>query len=127
MDELQVANPWYLSTDIGPVIDQLARDKINAHCESMKAQGRVTKSLTVPENGLFVAPIVIELDSIEQLEEEIFGPVLHVARFAAQDIDAVVDTINAQGYGLTFGIHTRVDSRVEQIVRRIRTGNVYES
>ena len=125
MDELQVANPWYLSTDIGPVIDQLARDKINAHCESMKAQGRVTKSLAVPENGLFVAPTVIELDSIEQLEEEIFGPVLHVARFAAQDIDAVVDTINAQGYGLTFGIHTRVDSRVEQIVRRIRTGNVY--
>jgi RHH-type proline utilization regulon transcriptional repressor/proline dehydrogenase/delta 1-pyrroline-5-carboxylate dehydrogenase len=91
----------------------------------MATQGRVRKTLAVPAAGLFVAPTVIELDGIEQLEEEIFGPVLHVARFAASEIDAVVDTINAQGYGLTFGIHTRVDSRVEQIVRRIRAGNVY--
>jgi RHH-type proline utilization regulon transcriptional repressor/proline dehydrogenase/delta 1-pyrroline-5-carboxylate dehydrogenase len=125
MDELKVANPWYLATDVGPVIDQLARQKINAHCELMADQGRVLKSLDVPVQGLFVAPTVIELDGIEQLEEEIFGPVLHVARFAATEIDAVVDSINAQGYGLTFGIHTRVDSRVEQIVRRIRAGNVY--
>jgi RHH-type proline utilization regulon transcriptional repressor/proline dehydrogenase/delta 1-pyrroline-5-carboxylate dehydrogenase len=125
MDELKLANPWYLATDVGPVIDQLARQKINAHCELMAAQGRVLKTLDLPEQGLFVAPTVIELDGIEQLKEEIFGPVLHVARFAATEIDAVVDTINAQGYGLTFGIHTRVDSRVEQVVRRIRAGNVY--
>ena len=125
IDELKVANPWYLDTDVGPVIDQLARNKINAHCQLMAEQGRVLKSLEVPAQGLFVAPTVIELDGIEQLEEEIFGPVLHVARFAATGIDAVVDSINAQGYGLTFGIHTRVDSRVEQVVRRIRAGNVY--
>jgi RHH-type proline utilization regulon transcriptional repressor/proline dehydrogenase/delta 1-pyrroline-5-carboxylate dehydrogenase len=125
MDELEVGNPWYLATDVGPVIDQLARQKIETHCQLMAAQGRVLKSIEVPTQGLFVAPTVIELDGIEQLQEEIFGPVLHVARFAATEIDAVVDSINAQGYGLTFGIHTRVDSRVEQMVRRIKAGNVY--
>ena len=125
MDELKLANPWYLATDVGPVIDQLARQKIVSHCQRMAAEGRVLKSLEVPQQGLFVAPTVIALDGIEQLEEEIFGPVLHVARFAATEIDAVVDSINKQGYGLTFGIHTRVDSRVEQVVRRIRSGNIY--
>jgi len=125
MDELNVGNPWYLATDVGPVIDQAAKQKIDAHCHGMAQQGRVLKSLDVPQQGLFVAPTVIELDGIEQLEEEIFGPVLHVARFAANDIDTVVNSINEQGYGLTFGIHTRVDSRVEQVVRRIKAGNVY--
>ena len=125
MDELSLGNPWYLATDVGPVIDELAKQKIDRHCKSMAQQGRLLKSLETPDNGLFVAPTVIEVDGIEQLEEEIFGPVLHVARFAASQIDAVVNAINAQGYGLTFGIHTRVDSRVEQIVRRIEAGNVY--
>jgi RHH-type proline utilization regulon transcriptional repressor/proline dehydrogenase/delta 1-pyrroline-5-carboxylate dehydrogenase len=125
MDELRLANPWYLATDVGPVIDQPSRQKITSHCQRMAADGRVLKSLEVPQQGLFVAPTVIALDGIEQLEEEIFGPVLHVARFNANEIDAVVDSINRQGYGLTFGIHTRVDSRVEQVVRRIRAGNIY--
>jgi RHH-type proline utilization regulon transcriptional repressor/proline dehydrogenase/delta 1-pyrroline-5-carboxylate dehydrogenase len=125
MDELKIGNPWYLATDVGPVIDSAAKHKIEAHCQQMADQGRVIKSLQAPKTGLFVAPTVIELDGIEQLEEEIFGPVLHVCRFAASDIDAVVDSINARGFGLTFGIHTRVDSRVEQVVKRIRAGNVY--
>ena len=125
MDELNLGNPWYLATDVGPVIDQAAKQKIDAHCQGMAQQGRVLKTLDVPDQGLFVAPTVIELEGIEQLEEEIFGPVLHVARFAANDLDAVVNSINEQGYGLTFGIHTRVDSRVEQVVRRIKAGNVY--
>jgi len=125
MDELRIANPWYLATDVGPVIDQPSRQKILSHCERMAAEGLVLKSLEVPQQGLFVAPTVIALDGIEQLEEEIFGPILHVARFSATEIDAVVDSINSQGYGLTFGIHTRVDSRVEQVVKRIRTGNIY--
>jgi len=125
MDELKLANPWYLSTDVGPVIDQPSRQKIVSHCQRMEAEGRVLKSLETPQQGLFVAPTVIALDGIEQLEEEIFGPMLHVARFTASEIDAVVDSINAQGYGLTFGIHTRVDSRVEQVVRRIKAGNIY--
>ncbi len=125
MDELKLGNPWYLATDVGPVIDQAAKLKIDQHCQQMAQQERVLKSLDVPANGLFVAPTVIELDGIEDLKEEIFGPVLHVARFAANEIDQVVNSINAQGYGLTFGIHTRIDSRVEQVVRRIKAGNVY--
>jgi RHH-type proline utilization regulon transcriptional repressor/proline dehydrogenase/delta 1-pyrroline-5-carboxylate dehydrogenase len=125
MDELKIGDPWYLATDIGPVIDLAARQKIDAHCRQMADQGRVVKTLPTPALGLFVAPTVIELDGIEQLEEEIFGPVLHVARFAATEINAVIDAINARGFGLTFGIHTRVDLRVEQMVKRIRAGNVY--
>ncbi|MDH3762443.1 MAG: bifunctional proline dehydrogenase/L-glutamate gamma-semialdehyde dehydrogenase PutA [Gammaproteobacteria bacterium] len=125
MDELAIGNPWHLATDIGPVIDETARQKIEDHCRRMTEQGRMLKTLALPESGLFVAPCVIQLDGIDQLEEEIFGPVLHVARFAAHEIDSVVDSINAQGYGLTFGIHTRVDLRVEQVVKRIRAGNVY--
>ena len=125
MDELQLGNPWFLETDVGPVIDQPAQQKILAHCQSMAEQGRVLKTLATPRDGLFVAPTVIELDGIEQLEEEIFGPVLHIARYSAAQIDRVVDAINRQGYGLTFGMHTRVDSRVEQVVSRIRAGNIY--
>jgi RHH-type proline utilization regulon transcriptional repressor/proline dehydrogenase/delta 1-pyrroline-5-carboxylate dehydrogenase len=79
----------------------------------------------VPPTGLFVSPTVIKLDGIEELKEEIFGPVLHVATFEASELDQVVDTINAQGYGLTFGLHTRVDTRVERIIERIKAGNIY--
>ena len=125
MDELVVGNPWLLSTDVGPVIDERAKAGIEAHCRKFATKGRVLKSLATPEAGRFVAPTVIKLDGIHELEEEIFGPVLHVATFEADDIDQVVDTINAQGYGLTFGLHTRVDSRVSQIVERVKAGNIY--
>lgn len=125
MDELRVGNPWQLSTDVGPVIDQLAKTKIEQHCADFAAKGRVLKTLAKPEQGLFVAPTVIQLDGIEELEQEIFGPVLHVATFEASEIDQVVDSINAQGYGLTFGLHTRVDKRVARICDRIKVGNIY--
>ncbi len=125
MDELKIGDPWLLETDVGPVIDLAAKSRIENHCRTMADRGRLLKQVPVPEQGLFVAPTVIRLDGIEQLEEEIFGPVLHVATFAADEIDQVVDAINASGFGLTFGIHTRVDNRVEQMVERIRAGNIY--
>ncbi|WP_432472888.1 bifunctional proline dehydrogenase/L-glutamate gamma-semialdehyde dehydrogenase PutA [Amphritea sp. HPY] len=125
LDELKVGNPWLLSTDVGPVIDQASKDKIEQHCREFAAKGRVLKSLAIPEEGLFVAPTVIQLDGIEQLEQEIFGPVLHVATFEASELDQVVDAINDQGYGLTFGLHTRVDKRVARICDRIKVGNIY--
>lgn len=125
LDELKVGNPWLLSTDVGPVIDQASKDKIEQHCREFAAKGRVLKTLATPDEGLFVAPTVIQLDGIEQLEQEIFGPVLHVATFEASEIDQVVDAINDQGYGLTFGLHTRVDKRVAQICDRIKVGNIY--
>ncbi|WP_370277308.1 bifunctional proline dehydrogenase/L-glutamate gamma-semialdehyde dehydrogenase PutA [Pontibacterium sp.] len=125
MDELRIGDPWLLSTDVGPVIDAAAKARIDEHCEAFRKQGRVLKALQVPQDGLFVAPTVIKLEGIEELKQEIFGPVLHVATFSADEIDKVVDDVNAQGYGLTFGLHTRVDSRVERICDRIKVGNIY--
>ncbi len=125
MDELRMGDPWDLSTDVGPVIDTQALAGIEAHIAAHAAGGRVLKSLKSPAEGLFVPPTVIRLDGIGDLEKEIFGPVLHVATFEADEIDAVVDAVNARGYGLTFGLHTRIDDRVQQIVERVRCGNVY--
>ena len=125
MEELGIGDPWLLSTDVGPVIDDNAKKKIVEHCDRFEKQGRLLKKLKVPEQGLYVSPAVLKVNGIEDLEEEIFGPVLHVATFEAKDIDKVVDAINDKGYGLTFGIHSRVDRRVERIASRIRVGNIY--
>lgn len=125
MDELGIGDPWLLSTDVGPVIDDAARQKIQAHCDKFERAGKLSKKLPVPEKGRFVSPVVLEVSGIEELEEEIFGPVLHVATFEAKDIDRVVDAINAKGYGLTFGMHSRVDRRIEHVIERIRVGNTY--
>ena len=125
MDELSVGDPWHLSSDVGPVIDAEAKAGIDAHCDALTAKGRLLKRLDPPEAGRFVPPSVFRLEGIEELEEEIFGPVLHVATFDADEIDAVVDAVNAKGYGLTFGLHTRVDARVQRIVDRVDVGNVY--
>ena len=125
MEELRLGSPWLLSTDIGPVIDIDAKVKIDQHCADFAARGKLLKQLKVPESGNFVAPTVLQVAGIEELNQEIFGPVLHVATFAAKDIDRVVASINSKGYGLTFGLHTRVDNRVERIVNKIAVGNIY--
>src|SRR5690554_3128550 len=125
MEELGIGDPWLLSTDVGPVIDDKARQKIVDHCAKFEQQGRLLKKLPVPDTGLFVSPAVLKVSGIEELEEEIFGPVLHVATFAAQDIDKVIGAVNAKGYGLTFGIHSRVDRRIEHIASQMKVGNIY--
>jgi len=125
MDELRLGDPWLLSSDVGPVIDDDAFQSITAYCRRMEDEGRLIKKLPVPRQGRFVAPSVFRVGGIEEMEREIFGPVLHVATFAADELDAVIDAINAKGYGLTFGLHTRVDSRVQRVVDRARVGNLY--
>ncbi len=125
MDALCVGDPWALETDIGPVIDKEARDRIEVHCARAAQEGRVLKRLAAPGRGRFVPPTVLRVEGIEALEEEIFGPVLHVATFGADEIDAVVKAVNKAGYGLTFGLHTRIDDRVQHIVDRVRAGNIY--
>ena len=125
MDELTLGNPWHLNTDVGPVIDAASKTKIENHIAEHAAKGNVLKHLEAPKTGLFVGPVVIKLNGIEDLGEEIFGPVLHVATFAAKDLGKLIGTINAQGYGLTFGVHTRVDARVEQLVKGVHAGNTY--
>lgn len=125
MEELGIGDPWLLSTDVGPVIDEPSAKKIIDHCKKFENKDQLLKKLSVPHKGNFVSPAVIKVNGIGDLEEEIFGPVLHVATFDAKDIDKVVDEINAKGYGLTFGVHSRVDSRVDRISRRIKVGNIY--
>ena len=125
MDELRIGDPWALSTDIGPVIDDDAEARIEAHCAQAEREGRVLKRLVAPQGGTFVPPTVLRVDGVEALAEEVFGPVLHVATFGADEIDAVVDAVNRAGYGLTFGLHTRIDDRVQHIVDRVRAGNIY--
>ena len=123
MDELRLGAPWALSTDVGPVIDEAAHAAITN--EIHRAGTRVLKALPTPPVGLFVPPTVIAVDSIADLKSEIFGPVLHLATFEADALEKVVSDINTTGYGLTFGLHTRIDSRVQEISDRIRAGNVY--
>ena len=123
MDELEMGDPWALSTDVGPVITAEARAGQLAYIDAH----RVRKRLHVPSHleGHFVPPTLIEVEGIGELEREVFGPVLHVAQFAAEELERVVADINATGYGLTFGLHTRIDDRVESVSRAIHAGNVY--
>ncbi len=127
MDELRIGLPWDLSTDIGPVIDEEARDKITGHCDRFEAKGNLLKRLPVPDHlkGTYVSPTVLRVNGIEDLEEEIFGPVLHVATFEAEKLNDVISAVNATGYGLTFGLHTRVDNRVQLVTDRVNVGNLY--
>ncbi len=125
MDDLAVGDPAVFATDIGPVIDARAKAKIDAHVATYAAKGAVLKQLDTPNGGTFVGPAVLKVSSISELTEEIFGPVLHVATFRASQLDKVIDDINAAGFGLTFGLHTRIDARVEHVSHRIRAGNIY--
>ncbi len=130
MLEANVGNPARLAVDIGPVIDAEARDGIEQHIAMMRnrgrrvyRQGRVDDGAT--RHGTFVMPTLIELDSLTELRREVFGPVLHVVRYRRRDLDALIGEINATGYGLTLGVHTRIDETVSQVVDQCRAGNVY--
>ncbi len=125
MDALQVGDPWLISTDCGPVIDEQARQGIADHVAQARAEGRVLKKLSTPPEGTFIAPTLIEIPGISALEREVFGPVLHVARFKSHEIDKVIADINATGYGLTFGLHTRIDDRVQHVTEAVHAGNIY--
>ncbi len=125
MDELVIGDPWQLATDIGPVIDAAALARIRAHVECARSEGRLVKALPVPATGSFAAPAILRVTGIEALAEEVFGPILHVATFRAADLPRVVAAINASGYGLTFGIHSRIDGRVQQVTSALRVGNIY--
>ncbi|MCP1365005.1 aldehyde dehydrogenase family protein, partial [Halomonas sp. BBD48] len=129
MAELSVGDPRDLGTDVGPVIDDDARQGLQAHIERMKGEGRlIAETQLNPEqtgNGTFVAPTAFEVEGIQALETEQFGPILHIARYKASELDQVIDTINGKGYGLTFGVHSRNESFAKAISEKIRAGNVY--
>jgi RHH-type proline utilization regulon transcriptional repressor/proline dehydrogenase/delta 1-pyrroline-5-carboxylate dehydrogenase len=125
MQALHMGNPWDLSTDIGPVIDAQAQQGIVDHINTARDEGRVLAEMTAPRSGSFVAPTIIRVQGIGDLDREIFGPVLHLATFKSKDLDRVIEAINATGYGLTFGLHTRIDDRVQHVSERIKAGNIY--
>ncbi len=128
LDEMRVGDPALLATDVGPVIDADAQRTIDAHVGSMRGRATVrtlATPRTVREGGTYCEPALIEIPSIDVLKREVFGPVLHVVRYRRENLGALVDAINALGYGLTMGIHSRIDETIDFIVRRARVGNLY--
>ncbi len=128
MDELCVGDPALLATDVGPVIDGDALATLERHAERAVRGARWSHRVRLPaglERGTFCAPLAVEIARLDVLEQEFFGPILHVLRFRARDLDALVDAVNATGYGLTLGIHTRIDSTVQRVRARARVGNIY--
>jgi RHH-type proline utilization regulon transcriptional repressor/proline dehydrogenase/delta 1-pyrroline-5-carboxylate dehydrogenase len=129
MQELRVGVPDRLATDIGPVIDAEARNNLLAHIERMKGSARQHFSLPLPEaldaQGTFVPPTVLEIGSLDELQREVFGPVLHVVRYRRSALAQVVESINATGYGLTLGVHSRIDETIDFITSRAHVGNIY--
>ncbi len=122
MDALVVGDPWQTDTDLGPVIDVGAYRDIIAHIDSSDV---LHQAPLADDTACLVPPTLIRVAGIESLTQEVFGPVLHLATFRARDLPSVINAINESGYGLTFGLHTRLDDRVQEIVERLRVGNMY--
>lgn len=127
MQELKVGDPRRLETDIGPVIDGHAREMLLQHQDKMKRSAQNSHQTPQSQSieGHYVYPSLHEISSLEALEREVFGPILHVVRFSIKELESVVDSINATGYGLTLGIHSRVRETVDRVVARAKVGNVY--
>ena len=128
MQQLQVGDPQLISTDIGPVIDKSAQKNLNDYIEQMQADNTTCFQIDLPpycDGGTFVKPTLFEVDSIASLKTEQFGPILHVVRFKAKDLDRVIGDINDKGYGLTLGVHTRNKTLYEKIASAVNVGNVY--
>ena len=129
MQELRVGVPDRLATDIGPVIDAEARQNLLGHIERMKGKAKQHFSLALPAElqaqGTFVPPTVLEIGALSELTREVFGPVLHVVRYRRAELPQVIDAINATGYGLTLGVHSRIDETIDFITSRAHVGNIY--
>lgn len=128
MQELRVGNPDRLATDIGPVIDSEAQQNLRAHIAKMQVGAKDFYQLPLPpecQHGTFVAPTVIEISALSELQHEVFGPVLHVLRYQRSNLPQLIDAINATGYGLTLGVHSRIDETIDFIASRAHVGNIY--
>ncbi|MGI9225736.1 MAG: bifunctional proline dehydrogenase/L-glutamate gamma-semialdehyde dehydrogenase PutA [Woeseiaceae bacterium] len=128
MDELVIGDPKYLSTDVGPAIDAPSRAVLEAHVERMAQEARIVHRCAMPpgtEAGTFFPPTLVEIDDINVLTEEVFGPVLHVLKFKGSELDKTIAAVNSTGYGLTMGLHSRIDSRARGLVAASGAGNIY--
>lgn len=125
---LEIGDPMDFATDIGPVIDEVAQDQLDAHKLAMHRIGGEIVDCPLPEfcrNGSYVTPAAYEIGALSALKREVFGPVLHVIRYSAGHLEAVVDAVNASGYGLTIGLHTRMNSVADYVAKNARVGNMY--
>jgi RHH-type proline utilization regulon transcriptional repressor/proline dehydrogenase/delta 1-pyrroline-5-carboxylate dehydrogenase len=125
-EELTVGDPQWLATDIGPIIDTAARDEIESYVEGLKTRIRVRTPL--PENcaqGAYVAPTILEMQSITEVTSEVFGPVLHVCRYKAKDFETTLQSVNDMGYGLTFGLQSRIGTTFDKVRKTMKVGNIY--
>jgi RHH-type proline utilization regulon transcriptional repressor/proline dehydrogenase/delta 1-pyrroline-5-carboxylate dehydrogenase len=127
MQQLVIGDPRKLSTDIGPVIDLDALKLLEGHAKKMQEDAKLVARVTLPAglDGHFFAPCAFEIAGIAQLQKEVFGPILHIVRYVARDLDQVIDEINTAGYGLTLGIHSRIERTQAHVASRIRAGNCY--
>ncbi|MFO1169651.1 MAG: aldehyde dehydrogenase family protein [Hyphomicrobiaceae bacterium] len=128
MLELELGDPLEFATDIGPVIDEAAETTLNAHKARMRREAKELLDLPIPSScrqGTFVSPAVYEIDGIHRLEREVFGPILHVVRYQRDRLDQVVQAVNNTGYGLTLGIHSRIEATIRKIIAQARVGNIY--
>ncbi len=127
MQQLVLGDPARLATDVGPVIDEAALGILQGHADRLEAQGRLLARAPLPEalTGHYFAPCAFAIDSIGDLEQEFFGPILHVVRYRARDLNQVLDSINATRFGLTLGVHSRIETTQRAIAKRVRVGNCY--
>jgi len=128
MDQLSLGDPMKLATDIGPAIDEAARQGLQEHADRMTREAKLLRKLPLgPDcaNGVFFPPHAFEIQSLGQLKREVFGPVLHILRYSGDKLDKVCDAINATGYGLTLGVHSRIEETAQFVRERVRVGNIY--
>jgi len=128
MDELRIGDPALLGSDVGPVIDEEALELLEKHVSAITVTGKLVHQCSLDagtRRGTFMAPVAVEIDDIGLLEREVFGPVLHVVRYRSTELDQVLAAINRTGYGLTLGVHSRIDSAARYIGKRVSVGNLY--
>ncbi|ESS73837.1 bifunctional protein PutA [Methyloglobulus morosus KoM1] len=128
MQELSLGNPGLYQTDIGPVIGQAELIPLKAHLETMRLDTKLVYQNPLDESlrhGSFFPPSLIEIRSLSQLTQEVFGPVLHLIRYSVSELDQVIHAVNATGYGLTLGIHSRIDANIKAIQQGVKVGNIY--
>lgn len=128
MAELTVGNPQFIATDVGPVIDEAAQKQLLAHALKMKDKAKLLMEVPLSQGcdkGSFLAPRMFEIPSLDMLTEEVFGPILHVVRYQRNQLDDMIAQINRTGFGLTMGIHSRINENIEYIRERVRVGNLY--
>jgi RHH-type proline utilization regulon transcriptional repressor/proline dehydrogenase/delta 1-pyrroline-5-carboxylate dehydrogenase len=128
IDQLTIGDPLSISTDVGPLIDQDRKEDITRHINQLHNNAKFVCQAALDKdllNGNYMAPTVFEIDSLDMLKEEVFGPVLHIIRYKAGELDRVIDAINATQFGLTLGIHSRIEEKANYIAKRARVGNIY--